>query len=95
MEALDPRWRKSSFSGNGGDCVEVGQLHDGAIAVRDTKDHNRGPVQRFTRAQWEAFTTGIRVGEFDLNESAACRNSPSRERHYVRALSLGRAVPGH
>ena len=24
MEAIDPRWRTSSFSGNGGNCVEVG-----------------------------------------------------------------------
>ena len=30
-------WRKSSFSGNGGECVEVGQVRD-AVAVRDTKD---------------------------------------------------------
>jgi Domain of unknown function (DUF397) len=68
MEALDLRWRKSSFSGNGGDCVEVGQLHDGMIAVRDTKDHDRGPIQRFTRIGWKAFTAGIRASEFDLGE---------------------------
>ena len=23
MEALDPRWRKSSYSDNGGECIEV------------------------------------------------------------------------
>jgi hypothetical protein len=69
MEALDPRWRKSSFSGNGGDCVEVGQHRDGMIAVRDTKDHSRGPVQRYTRAEWAAFTAAVRAGEFDLDES--------------------------
>ena len=40
MEAVDLRWRKSSFSGNGGDCVEVGQLGDGVIVVRDTKDRS-------------------------------------------------------
>jgi Domain of unknown function (DUF397) len=31
------RWRKSSFSGNGGECVEVGQDLD-AVAIRDTKE---------------------------------------------------------
>jgi hypothetical protein len=70
MEALDSRWRKSSFSGNGGDCVEVGQLHGGMIVVRDTKDHDPGPVHRFTRAGWQAFTAGVRAGDFGLDESS-------------------------
>jgi Domain of unknown function (DUF397) len=38
------------------------------ILVRDTKDHGRGPVHRFSRAEWDAFTPGVRVGEFDLHE---------------------------
>ena len=64
-----PTWRKSSFSGgNGGNCVEVAD-HDGMILVRDTKDHGRGPIHRFTRAEWKAFTAGVRAGEFDLDES--------------------------
>ena len=37
------------------------------ILVRDTKDHGRGPVQRFTRAEWRAFVAGVRNGEFDLD----------------------------
>ncbi len=62
------RWRKSTFSGaNGGGCVEVaGQ--DGIILVRDTKDHGRGPVHRYTPGQWRAFITGVRSGEFDLDK---------------------------
>ena len=55
MEALGPRWRKSSYSGNGGDCVEVA-AHDhgneaGRVLVRDTKDRT-GPVLRFSVAAW-------------------------------------------
>lgn len=61
METIDPRWRKSSFSGNGGDCVEVGQLR-GVVLVRDTKDRN-GHVHRFTADQWRAFVTGVKAGE--------------------------------
>jgi len=53
MEAIDPRWRKSSFSGNGGDCVEVGHAAR-AVAVRDTKDRT-GPVLRFTPSAWRKF----------------------------------------
>jgi hypothetical protein len=63
------RWRKSSFSGNGGgNCVEVGQAADGAILVRDTKDRSR-VAHQFTPAEWRAFVTGVRNGEFDLDES--------------------------
>ena len=40
-------WRKSSrSSGNGGNCVEVGQANRD-VAVRDTKDR-QGPVLAFT-----------------------------------------------
>src|SRR6266498_4571530 len=35
-------WRKSSYSSNEGECVEVASLPDGARAVRDSKDPN-GP----------------------------------------------------
>jgi uncharacterized protein DUF397 len=63
------RWRKSTFSGaNGGGCVEVAG-DDGMIMVRDTKDHGRGPVHRYTADQWRGFIAGVRNGEFDLDES--------------------------
>lgn len=70
MEHIDDlRWRKSSFSGNGGaSCVEVAG-RDGMILVRDTKDHGKGPVHRYTPDEWRAFIAGVRNGEFDLNES--------------------------
>ena len=67
MEAIDDlRWRKSSCSGNGGgNCVEVASLASGIVAVRDSKDPD-GPRLTFTPAEWEAFTAGVRAGEFDL-----------------------------
>lgn len=37
-----PAWRTSTFSDNGGTCVEVAP-EPGAVRVRDTKDHGRGP----------------------------------------------------
>jgi hypothetical protein len=69
MEYIDGlSWRKSSYSGgNGGACVEVA-AHDGMILVRDTKDHGRGPVHRYTQDEWRAFAAGVRSGEFDLDE---------------------------
>lgn len=66
---VDLCWRKSSYSGNGGgNCVEVAG-HDSMILVRDTKDRGRGPVHRFTAAEWRAFVAGVRNGEFDLDDS--------------------------
>ena len=60
----DLTWTKSSASFANGDCVEVADLADGQIGVRDSKD-TTGPVLRFTRSEWRAFITGARNGEFD------------------------------
>ena len=62
-----PLWRKSSFSGsggNGGGCVEVAALPGGAVAVRDTKDRAR-TAHRYPAAEWITFLAGVRAGEFD------------------------------
>ena len=66
MDLAKARWHKSSYSnGNGGACVEVaGNLRD-VVAVRDSKDQE-GPVLVVTSDEWEAFTAGVRGGEFDL-----------------------------
>lgn len=63
-------WRKSRRSGGqGGACVEVATnlvARDGRVYVRDTKARGSGPVLAFTPAEWEAFTGGVRDGEFTL-----------------------------
>lgn len=61
------QWRKSTFSngGDGGDnCVEVGALPDGGIAVRDSSDPSAGFVY-LTRAEMDAWIKGVKAGEFD------------------------------
>jgi hypothetical protein len=57
-------WRKASRSWANGDCVEVGQLTDGVVTVRDS-GHRRGPVLEFDTPKWSAFVGGVRNGEFD------------------------------
>ena len=57
-------YRKSTYCG-AGSCVEVRQLNDDTIAVRDSKDRSK-PPHLFTRAEWTAFLAGVRNGEFDL-----------------------------
>lgn len=57
-------WRKSSYSGTAGNCVEVAVLDRGGRAVRDSKDPT-GSLLTFTLADWSAFTSAVSSGEFD------------------------------
>jgi hypothetical protein len=49
------KWRKSSHSGQDGNCVEVARNLPGLVAVRDSKDAS-GPVLVFGRHAWRQFT---------------------------------------
>ena len=60
MQTLTAPWRKSTYSGNGGqDCVEAAS-DSGAVLVRDTTDRAHGPVLRFTPRAFADFTTRLR-----------------------------------
>ena len=48
-------WRKSTYSNNGGNCVEIASAGPRMVAVRDSKDPD-GSRLAFTPAQWTAFT---------------------------------------
>ncbi len=51
-------WRKSSYTGGNGNCVEVADLGD-AIALRDSKNP-AGPHLTITRPTWSAFIGGLK-----------------------------------
>ncbi|MEV6778473.1 DUF397 domain-containing protein [Streptomyces syringium] len=55
-------WRKSSASGGEGNCVEVADLADGAVAIRDSKDTQRTPL-RFNTPAWTTFRQSLISGE--------------------------------
>ena len=65
--------RKASYPGSDGNsCVEVAVMpgskegSDHVIVVRDSKNPEAGQLI-FTPAEWEAFTAGVRDGEFDID----------------------------
>lgn len=59
MDMLDLRWRKSSRSDNGGNCVEVGQSTNG-VRVRDTKNCD-GTELRFSTDTWCRFAEQVKT----------------------------------
>ena len=56
-------WKKSSYSGAHGDCVEVRAPEPGGIAVRDSKDP-QGPTLSFDAGAWASFVAEVEAGLF-------------------------------
>ena len=52
-------WRKSTYSNNGGACVEVATNLPGIVAVRDSKDP-AGPTLIFSTYNWQVFIHTVR-----------------------------------
>jgi hypothetical protein len=61
-----PRWYTSSYSNNGGNCVEVAvnlAPSRGVVPVRDSKNPG-GPVLSLPAASFAAFVAGVRADAF-------------------------------
>ncbi len=58
------RWRKSIHSNSTGNCVELAELPDGDIAVRNSR-FPEGPALIYTRDEIRALVMGVKDGEFD------------------------------
>jgi hypothetical protein len=63
-QLVSARWRKSEASNPSGSCVQVAELGDGAIAMRNSR-YPSGPALIYTRAEIAAFLAGVKNGEFD------------------------------
>lgn len=62
MTTESPRWFKSSYSSNGGDCVEVAAnliTSCGVVPVRDSK-HLHGPALTFSANGWSSFVAAVK-----------------------------------
>ncbi|MFJ4911451.1 DUF397 domain-containing protein [Streptomyces sp. NPDC088726] len=65
MTTESPRWFKSSYSNNGGSCVEWAPAQasaTGIVSVRDSKDL-RGPVLDIPAHAFTAFVAGVKTGD--------------------------------
>ncbi|MGC4808509.1 DUF397 domain-containing protein [Micromonospora sp. DT233] len=59
-ELTGARWRKSTRSNNGGNCVEVADNLSGIVGLRDSKNPT-GPALAFTPSAWSAFVCGVKT----------------------------------
>jgi len=62
----EPQWFKSSYSSNGGDCIEVAAnlvATRSIIPVRDSKDP-QGPALVFGADAFTAFVQAVKADEF-------------------------------
>ncbi|MGW0928599.1 DUF397 domain-containing protein [Streptomyces sp. NPDC002644] len=67
MTTESPRWVTSSYSNNGGQCVEVAAnlaASRGVVPVRDSKNP-AGPVVAVPAASFACFVAGVKAGAFD------------------------------
>ncbi|MCT6778425.1 DUF397 domain-containing protein [Streptomyces sp. CS7] len=65
MTTETPRWFTSSYSENGGQCVEVATnlaAPHGIVPVRDSKNVT-GPALTIPAAAFSAFVSGVRAGD--------------------------------
>jgi hypothetical protein len=61
-----PRWVKSSYSNNGGNCIEVAAnlvASRGVVPVRDSKDP-QGPALSVPATAFASFVAGVKAEKF-------------------------------
>ncbi|MGW3835086.1 DUF397 domain-containing protein [Streptomyces microflavus] len=63
-ELIPGTWVKSRKSEANGTCLEVLQLPDGRVAMRNSTDP-AGPALIIQTAEMESFIDGAKKGEFD------------------------------
>ncbi|MDQ1031501.1 hypothetical protein QF035_009083 [Streptomyces umbrinus] len=59
------QWQKPWSGSNGGNCVEVKQLADGRVALRQSTEPD-GPALIYTAAEISAFVEGAKAGAADF-----------------------------
>jgi hypothetical protein len=58
-------WTRSSLcSADQPSCVEVTSVAPDTVLVRDSKSTDQANVQIYSRAEWDAFVSGVERGDF-------------------------------
>ncbi|HTU73159.1 MAG TPA: DUF397 domain-containing protein [Trebonia sp.] len=68
------RWRKATRSNPTGACVELAELPDGKVALRNSR-HPAGPTLVFTRAAIAALLTAAKSGGLTIPEPRYCEEA--------------------
>ena len=66
MTTEEPQWFKSSYSSNGGACIEIAAnlvATHRTVPVRDSKDP-QGPALAFGADAFASFVQAVKTGEF-------------------------------
>jgi NADH:ubiquinone oxidoreductase subunit len=63
-DLIGVRWQKSHRSNSQGNCVEMAQLPDGSVAVRNSR-HPAGPALVYTKSEMRTLIQGAKAGDFD------------------------------
>jgi hypothetical protein len=58
-----PNWQKSSYCGEGANCLNVAAAPDGTVRIRESDDPCR--VLTSTVTQLRSFLLAVKAGEFD------------------------------
>lgn len=67
MDGAALTWRKARACAGASVCVEIAELPQGGMAIRDGKDP-QGTYLHFNAAEWAAFVAAVKNGEFDAGE---------------------------
>lgn len=57
-------WYVSSFTASNNTCAQTRFHDDGTVEIRNRKNPEAGTAT-FTGEEWQAFTLGVKNGEFD------------------------------
>lgn len=67
------RWRRSSYSGDTGNCVEVSSHDSERVTIRDSRNAS-GSVLVLDRTEWARFLTSIRTQPSTANVLSSQRD---------------------
>ncbi|WP_344258162.1 DUF397 domain-containing protein [Streptomyces sodiiphilus] len=56
------QWQRSSYSGQGGNCLEMAPLRDRRLPIRDSK-YPDGPALTLPAGSWTSFISALKRDE--------------------------------